>query len=109
MPAIVPGVRRRKCTMIARITSSQVSPEKIDEFARWWQDTIGGLKGQVEGLQSAYLLGDRQSGRGQGIALWESREAMEAAMPQINQVLQQAAQFTSTAPQFEVLDVLGQV
>ncbi len=95
--------------MIARITSSQMAPEKIDDFARWWQDTIGGLKGQVEGLQSAYLLGDRQSGRGQGVALWDSREAMEAALPQLNQVLQQAAQFTTSAPQVEILDVLGQV
>ncbi len=84
--------------MIARITSSQVSPERIDEFAQWWQDTIGGLKGQVEGFQSAYLLVDRQSGRGQGVALWESREAMEAALPQINQVLQQASQFLASPP-----------
>ncbi len=95
--------------MIARTSTAQVSPERIDEFARWWQDTIGGLKGQVEGLHSACLIGDRQSGRGQGIALWESQEAMEAAMPQITQVLQQAAQFISSASPVEVLEVLGQV
>jgi len=95
--------------MIARIISSQVAPEKIDEFARWWQDATGGLKGQVEGLQSSYLLVDRQSGTGRVVGLWESQEAMEAAGPQFNQVLQQAAQFISTAPQIEVLGVLGQV
>ena len=95
--------------MIARTSSAQVSPERIDEFARWWQDTIGGLKGQVEGLHSAFLIGDRQSGRAQAIALWESQEAMEAAMPQISQVLQQAAQFITSASQVEVLEVLGHV
>ncbi len=73
--------------MIARITSAQVSPERIDEFARWWQEAVGGLKGQVEGFQVAYLLADRQSGRGQGVALWDSQEAMEAAMPRIHEVL----------------------
>ncbi len=95
--------------MIARVTSSQVSPERIDEFARWWQDTIGGLKDSTPGFHSAFLMGDRQSGRGQGVALWESREAMEAAMPQIAQVLQQAAQFATSAPQVEVWEVIGQV
>ncbi len=70
--------------MIARITSAQVAPERIDEFAQWWQDTIGGFKGRTPGFHSAYLLGDRQTGRGQGIALWESRETMEAALPQID-------------------------
>ncbi len=95
--------------MIARITTAQVSPERVDEFAQWWQDAVGGLRGQAEGFQVAYLLADRQSGRGQGVALWESREAMEAAMPQINQVLQQAAQFATTPPQVEILEVVGQV
>ncbi len=95
--------------MIARITSAQVAPERIDEFAQWWQDTIGGFKGRTPGFHSAYLLGDRQTGRGQGIALWESRETMEAALPQINQVLQQAAQFATSAPHVEILEVVGQV
>ena len=95
--------------MIARITIAQVPPERVEEFTRWWQDTIGGLKGQVQGFQGAYLLGDRQSGRGQGVALWESREALDAAMPQINQVLQQASQFVSAPPQIEEYEVLAQV
>ncbi len=95
--------------MIARITSAQVPPERVDEFSRWWQDAVGGLKGQVQGFQSAYLLVDTQSGRGQGVALWESREAMEAAIPRINQVLQQAGQFFTGSPQIEVLEVVGQV
>ena len=55
--------------MIARITSAQVPPERVDEFARWWQDTLTGLKGQTQGFQSAYLLVDRQSGSGRGVAL----------------------------------------
>ena len=95
--------------MIARVTSAQVPPERIDEFARWWQDAVGGLKGQVQGFQSAYLLVDRQSGRGQGVALWESREALDAAVPRINQVLQQAAQFLSGPPQIEELEVVAQI
>ncbi len=83
--------------MIARITSAEVAPERLDEFARWWQDAVGGLKGQVEGFQAAYLLADRQSGRRRGVALWESQEAMEAAMPRIHEVLQQAGQYFSVA------------
>ncbi len=95
--------------MIARVTSAQVSPERLDEFAQWWQGAIGDLKGRVQGLQSAYLLADRQSGRGQGVALWESQEALEAALPQINQLVQQASQLVVSPPQIETFEVLGQV
>ena len=95
--------------MIARVTSSQVSPDKIDDFARWWQDTIGDFQGRTPGFHSAFLIGDRQSGRGQGVALWESQEAMEAAMPQISQLMQQSAEFTASAPQVEIWEVLAQV
>ncbi len=95
--------------MIARITSAQVSPERLDEFAQWWQDAVGGLRSQVEGFQAAYLLADRQSGSGQGVALWDSQEAMEAAMPRIHEVLQQAGQYFSAQPQVEILEVVAQV
>lgn len=95
--------------MIARITRAQVAPERVDEFTRWWEGAVGGLKGQVEGFQAAYLLVDRESGNGQGLALWDSREAMEAALPQIGQVLQQAGQFFDGPPQVEVLEVAAQV
>ncbi len=95
--------------MIARITSAQVPPERVEESARWWQEAVGGLKGQVEGLQAAYLLADRQSGRGQGIALWDSQEAIEAAMPHIQGLLQQAGEYFSAQPQIEILEVVAQV
>ncbi len=95
--------------MIARITSSQVSPERLEEFTRWWQDAVGGLKGQVQGSQAAYLLADRQSGRGQGVALWESQETMEAAMPRIHEVLQQAGQYFTAPPEIEILEVVAHV
>ncbi len=95
--------------MIARIISGQTSPERIDEFVQWWQADTGDLKGQVQGFQAAYLLVDRQSGRGQVVALWESREAIDAAMPQINQTMQRAAQLLTGPPQFEVLEVAAQI
>ncbi len=95
--------------MIARVTSAQASPETIDEFARWWQDTVGGLKWQVQGLQAAYLLADRQSGTGRVVGLWESQEALEAAEPRIQEALQQASQYLSAPPQFETLEVVAQV
>ncbi len=95
--------------MVARITSAQVSPERLDDFARWWQDTVGSAKGQIEGLQAAYLLADRQSGAVRGVGLWESQEALKAAEPAIQERLQQASQYFSAPPQFETLEIVGQV
>ena len=95
--------------MIARVLSAQGTPERIDEFAQWWQNSAAGLEEQLQGFQSAYLLADRQSGRGQVVALWESREAAEAAMPQINQTLQQSAQLLTGPPQIEEWEVVAQI
>jgi hypothetical protein len=95
--------------VIGRITSGQASPDRVDEFVEWWQDALNGLKGQVSGLQSAYLLVDRESGTGKGVALWESREALDSAMPQVDQVLQQGGQYLSGPPQVEEFEVAAQV
>lgn len=95
--------------MVARVTSGQVPPEKLDEFARWWQGTVGGLKRQVEGFNVAYLLADRQSGTGQAVSLWDSQDAMESAMARVNEAMQQAGEYFTTHPHVEVLEVVAQV
>ena len=95
--------------MIARVTSAQVSPERLDEFARWWQDAIGGLQERTPGFHSAFLMSNRRSGRSQAVSLWESREAQEGALPEITQVLQLASEFVTFPPQIEIWEVLGQV
>ncbi len=95
--------------MVARITSTQVSPERIDEFAGWWQGRAGDAKAQVQGFQAAYLLADRQSGAVRGVGLWESQEALEAAEPGIRERLQQGSQYFSAPPQFETLEIVAQV
>ena len=94
--------------MVARVTSVQVSPERIDEFARWWQEMIDSAKGQLQGFQAAYLLVDRQSGAVRGVGLWESQEAVSAAESAIQERLRQGSQYFSGSPQFELLEVVGQ-
>lgn len=59
-------------------------------------------------MQKAYLLADRQSAKVIGEAV-RSQEVIEAALPQINQTLQQAGQYASSPLPVEVLEVVGQV
>ncbi len=95
--------------MIARVTKGQMPPEKLDEFVGWWHENIATKVGGSDGLRSIDLLVDREVGRMQGIALWESREAMEAAMGVMGPLMQQAAGIFGAPPEVEIWEVAGQV
>lgn len=95
--------------MIARVTKGQMSPEKLDEFVGWWHDNIAGRVGGAEGIESIDLLVDRETGKMQGVALWESREAMEAAMPIMAPLMQQVAEIFGASPQVEIWEVAAQI
>lgn len=95
--------------MIARVTKGQMPPEKLDEFVGWWHENIATRVGGAQGLQSIDLLVDREAGKMQGIALWESREAMEAAMPIMAPLMRQVAQTFGAPPQVEIWEVAARI
>ena len=61
--------------MYARVTVVQGSPEKIDQGIEAFNDGVLPAAKSVDGYKAAFLLVDRQTGKGMGVTLWDSEEA----------------------------------
>ena len=71
--------------MYARVINSQLVPEKVEDAVSVWRDKVAPNIKQAKGFKGAYLVGDRETGNGLTITLWETKEdadAMNAALPQ---------------------------
>jgi heme-degrading monooxygenase HmoA len=71
--------------MYARVISSNLVVGKTEEAVSTWRDKVAPTIKQAKGFKGAYLVGDRETGKGLTITLWESKEdadAMNAALPQ---------------------------
>ncbi|MFW5899426.1 MAG: hypothetical protein ACOCUN_03030 [Jiangellaceae bacterium] len=64
--------------MHARVTSVQLGDD-ADQAISLVRDQIVPLARQQQGIVAAYWLGDRASGRGLAVTIWESEEAMLAS------------------------------
>ena len=61
--------------MYARVTVVQASPDKIEQgIESFNSQVLPAVKG-VEGYRAAFLLVERDSGKGMGITLWETEDA----------------------------------
>jgi quinol monooxygenase YgiN len=69
--------------MIVRIASVQVAPDLIDEIVSRYRETVRPIHQQSEGLRNHYVFVDRQSGQMRLLGFWDSREALEAALPML--------------------------
>jgi hypothetical protein len=63
----------------ARATTRQGSPEQVQEGIVHYQAGIASFR-EVAGNRGAFLLVDRLSGKGIGVTLWESEEAMRGVV-----------------------------
>jgi heme-degrading monooxygenase HmoA len=64
--------------MLARVTTVEGPPERMDDATRFvWEQLLPQLQ-QLDGFKGFLALGDRQSGKVLGVALWESEEALRA-------------------------------
>jgi hypothetical protein len=69
--------------MFARVTTLEGGdPAKFDETMQFARDQILPRARQMEGWKGVISLGDRSSGGGLLITLWESEEAMNASADQ---------------------------
>jgi heme-degrading monooxygenase HmoA len=64
--------------MYARVTTLEGPPERMDDATRFVQEQVLPLLQQLDGFKGFIALGDRQSGKLLGVALWESEEALRA-------------------------------
>jgi heme-degrading monooxygenase HmoA len=59
----------------ARVTVVQGAPEKIEQGIDSFKSAVLPAAKSVAGYKAAFLLANRQTGKGIGITLWESEDA----------------------------------
>ena len=62
--------------MFARLLRIQTTPDRIDEAAMLFEESVIPLCKNKQGYKGAFFLGDRESGDCLPITLWESKEDM---------------------------------
>jgi len=96
--------------MHARITYSQlVSTEKVDEALTIWKEKVGPTLKQTKGFKGAYLIGDRSTGKGVTITLWDSEADLNATDSTMPQTLALFAGLFAAQPDQESMEVLLQI
>ena len=60
--------------MFARLTIVQVKLENMDETKNIYGESVVPAAKSQKGYQGAYMLVDRETGRGVSISLWDSEE-----------------------------------
>ena len=93
--------------MFARFTYTQMSStDKTDDALDIWKEKVGPALKQAKGFKGAYVIGDRKTGKGVTVTLWESESDMKATDATMPQTLALFAGFFAAAPDQEALDVL---
>ena len=78
--------------MHARVTTLEVPPDRMDDATRHVQEQVLPRLSQMEGFKGFVALGSRQSGKLQGVAFWESEEALRATDEAVVPVREGAAE-----------------
>ena len=96
--------------MFARVTITEGSPVGIDAAIRFMRETVLPQARSMRGFKSAYLLVDRKTGKGMGIALWETEADLNASTEAANRLRAQYVQeATAQPPKVEVYEVAVQL
>ena len=65
--------------MYARVSITQGQPGQTDEVIRIYRDSVVPAAKQQKGFKGLYLLGDRKTGKGLTISLWDTEADMTAS------------------------------
>ena len=60
--------------MFARLTMVQIKMDKLDETVKIFDESVTPSMKSQKGYRGAYLLTDRNTGKGISISLWDSEE-----------------------------------
>lgn len=80
--------------MYARVTTLEGPPDRIDDGIRHVREQVLPQLQQMDGFKGFIALGDRQSGKLLGVALWESEEALRATEEAVTRIRSGAAEAT---------------
>ena len=94
--------------MHARVNTTQVQPDQIDELIAATQPILSRAKQQAPGLKSVLLLGDRRTGKVVIVSRWESEAAGETAEPLYQEAMRELGRFMAEPPTRERFEILLQ-
>ena len=95
--------------MYTRLTYTQLVDGKLDEAISIWQNKVAPVLKQEKGFKGAYLVGDRGTGKGVTITMWETQADADAANAALPQILALFNGMFAAQPTMETLEVLLQV
>ena len=95
--------------MFARVTISETSPDNVDLAIKVLNDTIIPAAKKMPGFKGGYWLGDKTTGKGVAITLFESEAALKESEETGKQIRSEAAKtIGATVSAVERLEVLAQ-
>jgi heme-degrading monooxygenase HmoA len=77
--------------MHARVSTYSFDPSQTDELVSVFEGGIGSIEDE-EGMQGAYLLVDRTSGKAMTMTLWESEGALTASAAVADRIRSEATE-----------------
>jgi heme-degrading monooxygenase HmoA len=78
--------------MYARVTTFEgMMADHVDEAVRVAREQFIPAAQQSGGFEGMYILADRESGKALSVALWSSREALQASEEEANRSREEAA------------------
>ena len=92
--------------MHARLTYTQLVDGKLDEALSVWRDKVAPALKKEKGFKGAYLLGDRATGKGITVTLWETQSDAEATNASLPQTFALFSGMFASQPNLEELEVL---
>ena len=95
--------------MIVRMASVRAAPQRIEEIVGRYREIVRPVHQRSEGLLNHYVLVDRQSGQMRLIGLWDSPEALEAALPTLEPAREQLWEEFGEDPTLEAYEVADEL
>jgi quinol monooxygenase YgiN len=95
---------RKELIMCARVTTTQLLPERISEFIRYFHSVIVPSARQQPGFTNLLLLVDHHSGKCLLLSLWESaaqRQATGATSAYLQAQIAPVVDFLKSTPVIE--------
>jgi quinol monooxygenase YgiN len=92
--------------MHARVNTSRIQPNQLDDFVAAIQSLLPRAKQQAKGLMSVLVLGDRRTGTIVLLSRWQSVAAAEAAEAVYQDAMRELGRFLAEPPTREPYEVL---
>lgn len=64
--------------MHTRVVAVQIKPDKMDAVVNIWRDSVLPVAKQLQGFKGAWLLNNRETGKGMSLTLWETEADMKS-------------------------------